>query len=51
MGYSINWLHTDDYLYQTTQPAGTSGSVIPTLDTPQNYLVHVVGVTYTYRFQ
>lgn len=51
VAYSFNWLHTDDYTYVTTQPAQTSGSVMPTMDTPQNYVVHVIGVSYAYSFQ
>ncbi len=50
LSYSISWLHTDDYLYNTTQPATTSAQVMPTMDTAQNYVVHVVGVTYSYTF-
>jgi len=50
LSYSISWLHTDDYLYNTTQPATTSAQVMPTMDTAQNYVVHVVGLTYSYTF-
>ena len=51
VSYSVNWLHTNDYVYQTTTPAGTATNVLPTLDTPQNYVVHVFGMVYSYTFQ
>jgi hypothetical protein len=51
VSWSVNWLHTNDYVYQTTQPATTSGSVMPTLDTPQNYVVNVFGLVYSYTFR
>jgi hypothetical protein len=51
MSYSFNWLHTDDYQYSTNAPANTSGTVMPTLEQAPNYIVHVIGVSYSYSFQ
>jgi hypothetical protein len=51
LSYSVSWLHVDDYVYQTTQPAGTSGTVMPTQEQSPSYVVHVIGISYAYSFQ
>jgi hypothetical protein len=49
--YTYANLHTNDYQYNTNQPATTSGSVMPDFETAPNYAVHIVGLSYAYMFQ
>jgi hypothetical protein len=51
LSYSVSWLHVDDYVYQTTQLASTSGTVMPTQEQSPSYVVHVIGISYAYSFQ
>jgi MtrB/PioB family decaheme-associated outer membrane protein len=50
MLYWYQHLKSNDYVYDGMQ-FGTLTNVIPTNEQPFNYNVHVVGVTYIYRFQ
>ncbi len=51
VAYSFRRLQVNDYAYATTQPAYTSGTVMPAMSPAPDYLVNAVGISYLLTFQ
>ena len=49
MLYAVKRLKTEDFAYEGAQP-GVMTSFIPTYDQSPQYTVHLVGISYAYRF-
>jgi len=51
LSYMYTNLHVNDYQYSTNLPANTSSNIFPDFEASPSYAIHVIGVSYMYKFQ